>query len=161
MSLLERFPNAPTYWSGHLPITSRYTYGPAAERFFRAIKDEAQIYGTYCPHCQHTYVPAVSFCERCLGELTEWVPVGNQGVVHTYTLLHVNYDGSPREEPLIVAFVRLGDGGLVHFLEGLRPEEIEIGLQVEAVFKPKAQRKGSILDIRGFRPIESARRGGV
>lgn len=156
MSLLERDPNAPLAWHGDLPVTNRYTYGLAGERFFRAIKDEGRIYGTYCPKCKRTYVPAAAFCERCLGELTDWVDVGTAGEVVTYTLLYEGYDGSPLDTPEIVAFVRLGDGGLVHKLGELELEKIAIGLQVEAVFKPQANRTGSILDILYFKPLNLA-----
>jgi hypothetical protein len=153
MSLLERDPNAPAVWRDEMPVTSRYTVGLAGERFFRAIKDEGRILGTRCPRCDRTYVPAVQFCERCLGELEEWVDVGTVGEVHTYTLLYENLDGSRRDEPELVAFVRLGDGGLVHRLGEVAPEEVHIGMQVEAVFKPQAEREGSILDILYFRPV--------
>jgi uncharacterized OB-fold protein len=153
MSLLERNPHAPGQMLGNLPVTNRYTYGLAGERFFRAIKDEGKIFGTYCPKCDHTYVPAMAFCERCLGELNEWVDVGTMGVVHTFTLLFDNYDGSQREVPEVVAFVKLGDGGLIHRLEGIQPMDIQIGMRVEAVFKPKEQREGSILDIMYFKPM--------
>jgi len=152
MSLLERDPNAPAAWQGELPVTSRYTFGLAGERFFRAIKDEGRIYGTRCPACDRLYVPAVLFCERCLRELTEWVDVGITGEVHTFTLLYENYDGTRREDPEIVAMVRLGDGGLVHRLGGLTADQVEIGMQVTAVFKPQGQRTGSILDIEYFKP---------
>ncbi len=152
MSILERDVNAPASWNGNLPVTSRYTFGLAGERFFRAIKDEGRLYGTHCPNCNRTYVPAASFCERCLSELTEWIDVGLVGEVHTFTLLHENYDGSPRETPEVVAFIRMEDGGLVHRIDEIQPDEIEIGLHVEAVFKPKVERNGSILDILYFRP---------
>ena len=114
MTLLERNPKAQTAWLGDLPVTSRYTYGLASERFFRTIKDEGKILGTRCSNCERTYVPAVLFCERCMDQLDEWVDVGTTGEVHTFTLLYENYDGSPREEPEIVAFVKLADGGLIH-----------------------------------------------
>lgn len=154
MSLLERDPQAPSQMLGKLPVTNRYTYGLAGERFFRAIKDEGKIYGTYCPRCKHTYVPAMAFCERCLEELNEWIDVGTVGEVHTFTLLSVNYDGSFREMPEIVVFVRLGDGGLIHRLEAIAPEEVQIGMRVQAVFKPKNERVGSILDILYFKPVK-------
>jgi len=153
MSLLERYPNAPTVWRGTFPMPARYTVGLAGERFFRAIKDEGKILGTHCPDCERTYVPAALFCERCLGELTEWVDVGTTGRLHTYTFLHQNYDGSVRDEPEVVGFVRLGDGGLVHRLGEVDPDDLHIGLAVEAVFKPVADRQGSILDILYFRPV--------
>ena len=152
MTLLERDPNAPVAWRDEFPVVNRYTAGLAGERFFRALKDEGRILGTHCPRCDRTYVPAAVFCERCLGGLEEWVDVGTVGEVLTYTLLYENRDGTPREEPEIVVFVRLGDGGLVHRLAEASPEEVHIGMQVEAVFKPKAERRGSILDITHFRP---------
>jgi uncharacterized OB-fold protein len=153
MTLLERNPKAQTAWLGELPVTSRYTYGLAGERFFRAIKDEGTILGTRCSNCERTYIPAALFCERCMDQLDEWVDVGTTGEVHTFTLLYENYNGSPREEPVIVAFVKLADGGLIHRLDEVDPEDILIGMQVEAVFKPKAKREGSILDITHFKPI--------
>ncbi len=151
---LERDKNAPQAWHGNLPVTSRYTYGLAGEKFFRAIKDDAKILGTHCPKCEHTYVPAALFCERCLSELDEWIDVGTSGEVHTFTLLYENYDGSPREDPELVAFVKLGDGGLVHRLGEIEPEAVEIGMEVQAVFKEATEREGSITDILHFAPKE-------
>ena len=152
MSLLERDPNAPPAWQDEFPISNRYTFGLAGERFFRAIKDEGRILGTRCAHCERTYVPASLFCERCMRALDEWVDVGTRGEVHTYTLLYVDPEGKPRETPEIVALIRLGDGGLIHRLGEVDPEELSIGMAVEAVFKPASEREGSILDITHFRP---------
>ena len=152
MTLLHKDPTAPATWQSDLPVVNRYTYGLAGEKFFRTIKDEAHILGTHCPNCDITYVPAAAFCERCLGKLEEWVDVGTIGDVVTYTLLNVGLDGMPLEKPEIIAFIRLGDGGIIHRLGEIEPEQVEIGLMVEAVFKPKSRREGSILDIKYFRP---------
>jgi uncharacterized protein len=152
MSLLKPDANAPKTWQGDLPVTSRYTYGLAGERFFRAIQEEGRILGSHCPQCEITYVPGRAFCERCLGELDEWVDVGTQGEVHTFTLVYVDHDGNHLEQPRLVAFIRLGDGGLIHQLGEVEADEIFIGMPVEAVFKPRQERQGSILDIVYFRP---------
>jgi uncharacterized OB-fold protein len=152
MSLLERDKQAPGAWHGNLPVTSRYTFGLAGERFFRALKDEGAIMGSYCPDCDHTYVPATVFCERCLGELTDWKDMGLVGDLHTFTVLYVGYDGAPLEKPQTVGLVSFGDGGLVHRIDA-DPDELYIGLQMKAVLKPKTKREGSILDILGFKPI--------
>ena len=158
MSMMRPDPNAPADWRGDLPVTSRYTYGLAGERFFRHIMNEGLIFGTRCKQCGITYVPARAFCERCLSELEEWVNLGTQGEVHTFTELHAAYDGSPLEEPALVAFIRMGDsestGGLVHLLGDVAPEEVKIGMRVEAVFKPEGERQGSITDILYFRPVD-------
>ena len=153
MTLLERSSNAPQSWKGSLPVTNRYTFGVAGERFFRAIKDEGRIMGTRCPHCEKIYVPGVLFCEQCLGELDEWIDMGTIGEVHTFTIVHVNEDGSPLESPEIVAFVKFGDGGLIHRLAEIEIESVTIGMKVEAVFTELTERRGSILDIRYFRPL--------
>jgi uncharacterized OB-fold protein len=152
MSLLNREPNAPSAWQGELPVTNRYTFGLAGEKFFRILKEEGRILGTHCPHCDKTYVPAAIFCERCLAKLDEWVDVGTKGSVNTFTILHVNLDGTPSDKPEIIAFIRLGDGGLIHRLGQTSPDSVEIGMMVQAVFKPISERVGSILDIDYFKP---------
>jgi uncharacterized OB-fold protein len=152
MTLLQRDPRAPAAWMGDLPVTNRYTYGLAGEKFFRMFKDEGRIMGTHCPHCDITYVPATIFCERCLNKLDDWLDVGTIGDIVTFTFVHVALDGSRLEKPEIIAFIRLGDGGLIHRLGEIEPEQVAIGLMVEAVFQPKSKRTGSILDIKYFKP---------
>jgi uncharacterized OB-fold protein len=153
MSLLERDSKAPNACLSDLPVTSRYTAGMAGEKFFRAIQDEGKILGTYCEHCDVTYVPGRIFCERCMAELNDWKDMGTVGEVFTFTLLFEDLDGTPIEEPIVVAFILMEDGGLIHQLGELDLEELYIGMPVEVVFKPKAEREGSILDIEYFRPI--------
>ncbi len=139
---------------GQIPVYGLYTFGIAGERFFREIKDNARIMGSVCKKCELTYVPGRLYCERCLSQLEDWVDVGKHGEVHTYTIASVDLDGSKVDEPVILAMVRIDGacGGLVHRLEGITPDEVRIGLRVEAVFRNKAERTGSILDIKFFKP---------
>jgi uncharacterized OB-fold protein len=154
MSILGSDPAGPSAWVGDLPVTSRYTFGIGGERFFRAIKDDGKIMGAVCPACDITYVPARIFCERCMAELDDWQEVGTSGEVYTFTLLFADKDGIQLDEPEIIAFIRMGDGGLVHRLSEVEPEEVKFGMQVEAVLKAKKDREGSILDITHFRPVK-------
>jgi uncharacterized OB-fold protein len=154
MNRLAQDQSDPTAWRGTLPVTNRYTYGLAGERFFRTIKDESKIFGTYCPKCNVTYVPAATFCERCLNHLDQWVDVGLVGVITTFTLLYVNDDGSARQEPEVVAFVRFGDGGLIHHLERSQSCGCIYRHAGRSRFKSPAERQGSILDIVYFKPKE-------
>ena len=142
-------------WPGKIPLESLYTVGIAGERFFREIKDNGKLWGTYCSNCKITYLPAQLFCERCFAKLTDWKEAQTNGTVETFTELHVDLDGKPLPVPQLLAFVRLAgaDGGLIHFLGEVTPDEVFIGQPVEAVFKPQAEREGSILDIRYFRPL--------
>ncbi|MFZ5915934.1 MAG: Zn-ribbon domain-containing OB-fold protein [Chloroflexota bacterium] len=157
MSILEKVDklHQAVAWQGEIPITSRYSAGIAGERFLRTLKDEARILGTRCPACDLTYVPATMFCERCFAHLDEWVAVESRGEVFTFTVLHRDLDDQPLNPPAILAYVRLdgSDGGLVHYLGEVDPACVCIGMEVEAVFKEPAEREGSILDIRYFRPL--------
>jgi hypothetical protein len=157
MAILEKIDKLEhaTAWRGNIPITSRYTAGIAGERFFRAIKEDGQFLGTRCPTCGLIYVPATMFCERCFDELDEWVEVPNRGEVFTYTVLYRDLDDQPLEAPVALAYVKLdgSTGGLVHYLGEVDPEDLYIGLEVEAVFKALEEREGSILDVKYFRPV--------
>lgn len=144
---------SPSQWFGDLPVTSRYTYGLALEKFFLTLKDEGKILGSHCQICRKTYVPLSHFCPQCLAELDEIIDVGLEGEIYSYTLLYKNLDGSQRETPEIIAYIKIADGGLIHRVDGLSPREVRIGIHVAADIKAKEERVGSILDIRAFKPI--------
>ena len=157
MAILEKVDklHQATVWLGDIPITSRYTVGIAGERFFREIKDNARFLGIRCEACGLTYVPPAMFCERCFAQLDDWVQVASTGTVFTYTVLYQDLDEQPLQEPDILAYVKLdgSDGGLVHRLGGVSPEEVAIGMRVEAVWKPPEEREGAITDVKYFKPI--------
>jgi uncharacterized OB-fold protein len=145
--------DVPSHWVGDLPVTSRYTAGIALEKFLIALKEEGTFYGARCPACSKTYVPLTLFCPICLAELHDLVDVGLQGEIHTYTILYKNLDGSLMEHPQIIAFIKIADGGIIHRVDGIAPDQITIGTLVAADLKPKEERTGSILDIRAFKPL--------
>jgi uncharacterized OB-fold protein len=158
MSLLERVNKITEIkaWPGEIPIQSRYTCGLAGERFFREIMNNGQLLGTHCPSCQYTYVPPTLFCERCFARLEDWVNVGPEGMVDSFTMLNISLDGTPLDEPDILALIQLdgADSVLVHRLGDVSPDELRIGMRVKAVLEPRRKREGSILDIRHFAPVE-------
>jgi len=144
------------HWPGHMETDYIYTLGIAGERFFNEIKKNGRIMGAKCRKCGIVYVPPRMYCERCFEKLEQWFDAGKRGTVHTYTVAHIDIDGSKLKEPTIYAVIKIDgtDGGLVHKLGDIDPEKIKIGMRVEAVFKPKEKREGSINDIRYFKPIK-------
>jgi uncharacterized OB-fold protein len=143
-----------THWRGRIPVNYVYTTGRAGEKFFQAIS-KGEFVATKCHGCSVVYLPPRIYCERCFARLEDnYVKVPPRGRVHTFTVCHKKMDGSKSDEPVVIAMVQIDDtnGGLVHRLGEVKPEEVSIGMPVEAVFKPKKQRKGSILDIKYFRP---------
>jgi len=157
MALIERMQKTTdaTRWHGKIPLNYVYTAGRAGEVFFRTLKDKGQFVGTKCEECDQVYVPARIFCESCFERLeSNYVPVAKTGVVQTFTLSYETYDEQPKETPTIVAAIALdgADTVLMHWLGEVDIEDCAIGMPVEAVFAPKAQRKGSMLDVKYFRP---------
>jgi uncharacterized OB-fold protein len=156
MSLLHRIQHADNAvnWHSDMPTQGRYTAGVAGEKFFREIKEHGRFMATICPECDITYLPPRLYCEECFARLDDWVEVRPVGHVYTFTVLHQSLDEEPLPRPRILAFIHLDDtdGGLVHTLDEVEPEDVYLGMPVEPVFKAKAERKGSITDIEYFRP---------
>ena len=141
---------------GRLAMPYRYFPGPTAARFFLELRDNKRIMGLRCPACRTVYVPVESTCGKCFENMEEWVEVGNQGVLLSYTVAHYTLPIHPFPEPIIYGLVKLdgADTGMLHFLGEADPKDLRIGTRVEAVFREK--RAGNILDIQHFRPVEQS-----
>jgi uncharacterized OB-fold protein len=146
----------PTFWEDEIPVNYIYTFGLAGEAFFRAIKDKGTFVGTRCDACDVTFVPPKIYCDRCFSKLEKYIDVGTVGYIETFTVSFKNIDGSDKPRPRILAMIRIDatDGGVIHYLQGIPIEEIAPGMPVQAIFKPKAERRGGIEDITGFGPIK-------
>jgi len=132
-----------------------WTSGVAISRFLDGLQ-KGEILGLKCAKCGRTLVPPRAYCEEDFVPIDEWVKVKDTGVVNTFSISYVNNDASRRKKPIIVAVIEI-DGaspgmGILHLLGETEPEKVEVGMKVEAVWKPKAQRKGAITDIKYFRP---------
>jgi uncharacterized OB-fold protein len=141
-------------WRGDMEAFYIYTAGVAGDRFFREIRDNERLMGTYCPECDVVYMPPRIYCEACFTELTEWEEVTNKGVIDAFTVAYVNDKGEKLPRPTVWALVRFPGvkGGLIHYVN-LPEEEVHVGMEVEVVFKGRGHREGSILDILYFKPI--------
>lgn len=142
-----------TYWRDRIPVNFLYTAGRAGERFFRAMMG-GRLLAARCDSCGKAYLPPRIYCERCFERLEDkFVEVPARGRVLTWTVCYKNHSGAPLVRPVIVAFVRIDgtDGGLIHYLGEIEPNEVSFDMPVEAVFVPEDERKGTILDIKYFR----------
>jgi acetyl-CoA C-acetyltransferase len=139
-------------------LGARYSWdaGVAVGRFLDGLR-AGKILGRECRSCERVLVPPRMFCERCFRETDRWIQVEHTGAVQTYSICHVSWDMQPLEPPEIPAVVSVdgSDGGLLHVLGEVDPDDVRIGMDVEAVWKPVGERTGSILDIDHFRPRRS------
>ncbi len=150
----SQFVEIPGEWN----ISYRYSAGLTAGRFFSELKDGPRFLGTRCPKCNRVYLPPRSFCERCFVKIEDWVDLGFEGTIETFTLVQEKFEGFP-DPPYVVAFVKIegADTSIVNFIEGVdlsNKEEalkkVTIGMKVRADFKEK--REGRMTDFV-FKPI--------
>jgi acetyl-CoA C-acetyltransferase len=136
-------------------VDARYEWdtGVAVGRFLEGLR-AGRILGRACSGCERVLVPPRMFCERCFRGTDGWVEVETTGVVQTYSVCHVSWDMQPLDPPLVPAVISVdgSDGGLLHLLGEVAPEDVRIGMAVEAVWRNAGDRTGSILDISHFRP---------
>jgi acetyl-CoA C-acetyltransferase len=136
-------------------LDARYAWdaGVAIGRFLDGL-EEGLILGRECRSCRRVLVPPRMFCERCFRGTDAWVEVQQTGIVQTFSICHVRWDMQPLDEPEIPAVITIdgSDGGLLHMLGDVGPDDVSVGMAVEAVWRPEPERTGSILDIAYFRP---------
>ena len=136
--------------------------GVAIGRFLAGLK-EGTILGITCPQCNRVLVPPRMVCEHCFAPTSNWVELPGTGTVKTFSIVTVRWDMERLETPMVPAVIALdgaapggGGGGIMHILGEVdpTPEAVQIGMRVEAVWKPAEERTGAITDILYFRPLK-------
>jgi len=137
-------------------IRLQYTWhvGKVGSRFYGELRDHCKIWGTKCARCEWVYVPPRETCPRCFGDITEWVELSDTGTLLTYTVTRYAVPGiQPQEPPYAMGIIKLdgASSGLVHLLGEVEPQELKVGMRMQAVFNE--ERTGGYLDIKYFKPF--------
>lgn len=142
-------------WEGSIPVRHRYTAGVAGEQFFRALRDRGEFLASRCETDDIVYCPPRLFCERCFSELQADATVGPGGTLVSFSVGYAGIEGESLGGAMPVGLVELdgADTVILHHLLFEDDTPVGIGDRVEAVLRPDEDRSGSILDIRGFRPV--------
>jgi uncharacterized OB-fold protein len=146
-------------------VDARYAWdvGVAVGEYLRGLR-RGVILARECRRCRRVLVPPRMFCEECFRPTDRWVEVEDTGRVNTFSVCYIRWDLEPLDEPELPAVIEI-DGaspglGIMHKLGEVAPEDIAVGMEVEAVWAPEDERTGSILDIRYFRPRDAGLRTG-
>lgn len=153
----------------HLPV--RQSAGRYLSKFYTELRDNARIWANRCPECKRIIFPPRISCGKCKIKIEDrdenWLELSTKGTVIMSSVVEekerdwvttksVGYDNPTTS-------IRL-DGGdedtyIDHLLEMEAADKvidgtIKEGTRVEAVFKPREERIGTIEDILHFRVIE-------
>ncbi len=139
------------FFEGEIPVNYQYTLGIAGDRFFSTLKEKGDFIASKCPDCGRLFVPPSLFCEECFVEIKEYVSVGLEGELYSFTESHYDFQGKKLDKPQLMGLVKFKGcaGGIINKLNVMYAEA-RIGMRVKAVLKPAGKRTGSVDDIVGF-----------
>ena len=142
-----------------VPIYLQYefTAGAALSRFLAGIR-EGRIRGQRCPSCASVYVLPRGSCSRCGIPTEEEVQVSDQGVIESFTIVHIPIPGNPIKPPFIAANILLDgtDMACLHLVSEVPTERVHVGMRVQAVWKPREEWDYTFENIAWFKPVEGA-----
>ena len=130
------------------------TIGPVIGRFMTGLRD-GRIEGIRTRDGR-VMVPPAEYDPVTGEELSEFVEVGQAGVVTTWAWVHEPRDKHPLDHPFAWALIRLdgADTAMVHVVDAGEEGRMHTGMRVTA--KWRDERVGEIQDIACFVPEEDA-----
>ncbi|MCU1453246.1 MAG: DNA-binding protein [Acidimicrobiales bacterium] len=105
-------------------------------RFFWTSGSDGRLRFLRCQSCGYYLHPPSPRCPRCGGVELAPEPVSGRGTVHSFTVNHQSWDGSP--EPYALVLVELAEQvglRLTSNLVGCPLEKVCIGMDVRVVFE--------------------------
>ena len=121
---------------------------------FYKLVGEGKLMGARCKSCERLLVPPRPVCPDCYGSDMEWVELKGEGVVESYTIIHIAPPQFAQEAPYVVALVRLDEGvRLPGRLVGVKQEELKVGMRVKVGFVGPSTDAWPAWPTYRFRPI--------
>ncbi|MBF0101713.1 MAG: Zn-ribbon domain-containing OB-fold protein [Desulfobacterales bacterium] len=136
----------------------RYAVGMHGSFFFQQLRDHRKLMGIKCPSCKKVYVPPRGVCGSCYVKMNEFVEVGPEGKIETYTILRYAFidpeTGEQKPVPYGYGFIRLdgADTLFQHYISIDDESKIKIGARVKPYFS--LEKKGNIKDILYFQVVD-------
>jgi uncharacterized OB-fold protein len=149
-------------WKDGIPLRYEYTAGVAGEAFLRALA-QGKVVASKCTTCGDVRVPPRTYCLECQGRTRVDVELFQSGGIAALSTAFLAKDGAKlnAKSRITFGFVTFEgvSGGLIHRILSEGRREPKIGDPVMPLFWPHKKRKGSILDLKGFRTAVRRRRG--
>ncbi len=140
---------------GRIKVPYTWAAGEVGTRYLETLRDQRKFMGTRCPRCEIVYHPPRRNCPDCFEECEDWVELGSQGELQSYTVVRRHHPQlSPLPLPFAYGIIKLdgADTGFLHILSDFQEGELAVGSRVEAVFAE--EREGNIRDVLFFRPVK-------
>ena len=105
-------------------------------RSWREIPQRYRYEAAKCTKCGKVFFPPRQVCNACRGREFKKVTLEQEGVVETFTVIHVAPSGFGDEAPYVVGIIKLDDGAKVTAqVVDCEPKELSIGDRVRLEFR--------------------------
>lgn len=112
----------------------------SAPRYWRENVRRSQFLGDRCKSCGKTYISPRSVCPRCGSTELETVKLSGRGSIYSYTVVRAPPEERKNDAPYTIGIVELEEGArLTAEIVDCKPEEVQIGMPVEVVFRRVGQ----------------------
>lgn len=117
---------------------------------------EQRLVGRRCPACDKVYLPPRGVCPTCVVRTGEAVEVGHSGVIETFSVVRIPFEGQVLAPPYVCARIVLDgcDVPLLHIVGDIDPDHVRVGMRVTAVWDPEP--RPTLARVRYFRPDDPA-----
>jgi uncharacterized OB-fold protein len=141
------------YVDSTVRLPYHYVAGDYRAQYLRGLKD-GRILGSKCSKTGKVFVPPVINSPESFAPADTLVEVADRGIVTTFCIVRIPVAGRDLQLPYVAASVALDGADISIFapIQECEPEQVRMGMRVEAVWKPAEQREGSHEDILYFRP---------
>lgn len=96
--------------------------------------NSGKIMATKCKKCSSLYFPPKADCFKCMSSEMDWVELSGRCILLTYTTTYVPPTGFENFAPYTIGVVELKEGGkLLAWLEGIKEEDLKIGMKLRVV----------------------------
>lgn len=152
---MAQIDTTPMFQESALAFPYKRSTGETIGRFLAGLKEQKTIWGQRVAGLG-VVVPPLGYSEADGSAAAEWVEVGNAGVVTAAAIVHEPIAGlHPCAHAFAYVLVKLdgADTALAHIVTE-RLERLRVGSRVEAVWADDEARRGTILDLAGFRVVD-------
>ncbi|MFD4637985.1 Zn-ribbon domain-containing OB-fold protein [Lentzea sp. NPDC058436] len=139
------------------PVNLHYTHSasPTEDPFLRGLM-EGRLIAQRCPSCEKVYFPPRPACPTDGVPTTDQIELSDRGTITTFCVVNVPFLGQRIPPPYVSAYVLLdgADIPFLHLLLGVAPEDVRMGMRVEAVWKPREEWGPTMQNIDHFKPSD-------
>ncbi|MSO91327.1 MAG: hypothetical protein EXR01_07090 [Acetobacteraceae bacterium] len=133
-------------------ITYTHALGETASWFYTQLRDHAKIYGKRCAKTGHVLVPPRAFSDETLQPTTDWVEVGPDGTIQTFTFVYEEFKNLP-PPPYAFGYVLLdgADTAIGGYFKGVdladpHKAAVKLAIGTRVITRFAENRTGDVLD---------------